>query len=125
MSLAALKAHLGNVATLTFTNGSGSQIDAGTERLESEKFGVVLDDTPDGEEGVMVVGTAHLGAGIDITRDTGDAAWSRGDAVYWDSANSQATTASADGDLIGYALEDTASGDATGRVALTNETPVT
>lgn len=118
-ALDSLHAHYGDCDTLPWTNGTGSTVNGDTVREISNKVGIVKEDVDDGEAIPVLVEVP--GPGIDLPRNTADSAWSQGDSVYYDSANTEFTIQSANGTLAGYAYEGTAAGDSTGRVVLTNE----
>lgn len=97
-----------------FTNSTGSELKAGDKHVENGKLGVVYEDTPDGEDGLLVV---HVPTpGIDLP--AASVSFTAGDEVTWDVADSEVNKDTANNVSIGYALKDAASGDATVRVAL-------
>lgn len=115
-----LKADYGECDTLPFTNSTGSDLSAGDEHIEGEKLGVVYEDTPDTEDGVLVVGVPA--PGINLPKATGNA-FSAGDPVYWSTANDNLDSTDTNA-LVGHAYEDAASADTEVRVVLTNEQEV-
>lgn len=123
-----LKANYGECDTLPFTNSSGSDLSAGDIHTVQDKVGIVYEDTPDTEDGVLVVGVPK--PGVVVPKLSGDGAWSRGEKIYLDedgSGNSnneftnQSSTNGTTNPVMGYAYEDAASGDNEARVVLTDE----
>lgn len=112
-----LHAHYGDTSGFPFTNGTGSQLDGGSIHSQGNKVGVVYDDTPDTEDGILV--TAIPAPGVDVPKQA--LAWSAGDAVVYDSGTNDFTNDTAQGTIVGYAYESAAGGDAEGRVVLTDE----
>lgn len=123
-----IREHIGDTHGFPFTNGSGAQIDGGTIHVVGNKVGMVRNDVPDTEDGILI--TFVPPPGVSVPRNTNDGAWSRGDEVFLDldsSSNSndqfttQATTNTTSNPSVGYAYEDAASGDARARIVLTDE----
>ena len=109
-----LKAPYDLCSTLVFNNGSGSEITSGTWRLEGETLGMVMQDTPDTEDGVMV--TEVPASGILIPKNTSTAI-DAGEVVYWDSSGGEVNRTDTN-PIVGYALEDAAAADAEVRIRL-------
>lgn len=116
-ALSSLKAHYGECDTLPWTNGTGSTVNGDTIQNVQNKVGVVKEDVDDGESTVLLVEVP--GPGIDLPKQA--LAWTAGDTIYYDSGSNDFSNDSAVGDAVGYAYEDAAGGDSTGRVVLTNE----
>jgi len=113
-----LKADFGDVDTLPFTNSSGSDLSGGDLHEVQDKVGVVYDDTPDTEDGILLVGVPA--PGVDVPKE--GVAFTRGDVVRWDSgAGSVDADASTPNPIVGHAYKDAASGDNRVRAVLTNE----
>jgi len=113
-----LKADFGEVDTLPFTNGTGSELSGGDLHQVGDKVGVVYEDTPDGEDGLLLVGVPA--PGVDVPKEA--VAFSRGDVVRYDSANDAVDAdAGTPNPIVGHAYKDAASGDARVRAVLTNE----
>jgi predicted RecA/RadA family phage recombinase len=100
---------------MTFTNGTGSELDGATLREESETLGMVLDPVKDGNEGVLIYKAPR------IKLPKASVAFAKGDQVTWDSADSEVNADTTNNPTIGRAVEDAASGDAEVVVHLTNE----
>jgi len=110
-----LLSDFGDTDRMTFTNGTGSELDGTTMREESATLGMVLDPVPDGEEGVLIYKAPR------IKLPKASVAFSKGDEVAWDSANGEVDADTANNPTIGRAVEDAASGDAEVITHLTNE----
>ncbi len=110
-----LKVDFAKCATLPFTNSSGSTINGATVRRETQKLGMVLDDTANGDDGVMIVGAPE--PGILFPKATG-VALGKGQPVYWDIADGN-LNASASGNIhVGYAYADAGSSDTEVQIVL-------
>lgn len=95
---------------------AGATIVSGQVIEFGEMIGIAVADIANGAVGpVQIVGV------FEVTK-VGSQAWSQGDRVFWDNANSRFTkTAAADADIVaGFAIEAVASGagDTTGKVLL-------
>lgn len=98
----------GDVLTLTAPydcdSGEGAQV--------GSIFGVAASDVLSGAEGEFKT------EGVFELAKVSAQAWSQGDKIYWNDSTKLATTASADGMLIGYATEAAANPTSTGMVKL-------
>ena len=113
-----LKADYGEVDTLPFTNGTGSELSGGDLHQVGDKVGVVYEDTPDTEDGLLLVGVPA--PGIEVPKES--VAFSPGEVVRYDSANDAVDAdASTPNPIVGHAYKDAASGDARVQAVLTNE----
>lgn len=113
-----LFAPLGDCYGFPWTNGTGSTVNGDTVRSVQNKVGIVRDDVDDGETEIVV--TMVPPPGIDVPKQS--LAWDKGDTIYYDPGSNDFTNDSAVGSAVGWAYEDAAGGDSTGRVVLTDET---
>ncbi|NDR57129.1 DUF2190 family protein [Aliiruegeria sabulilitoris] len=97
-----MKNFLSHGHTLTFTNGSGSDLASGAGHLQGAIFGVCADAVANGAEGTLnLTGTYEL-------PKAASQAWAVGAKIYWD--GSEATTVDTDNTLIGVAAAAVGSG---------------
>ena len=112
-----LKADLGLCDSLPFDNSSGSAIEGGTIQTLGSKVGILYDDVEDGESTPLITGVPTPGV---MVPKTGGEAQSAGEALYFDSANTEFTTTAANGTEAGYVYADAASGDGRVQAVLTD-----
>jgi len=118
-----LRADYAKTCQLRFTNDTGSEIAGGAVRVEGDTLGVVLDPTPDTEDGVLIFRVPSPGVKLPMKTGTGENA-SPGGVLYWDKSAGKFTTTSADGSAAARVLKAVENADATVVVELTNEEPI-
>lgn len=114
-----LKADYGKCDTILHT--AAADIDAGDMVVSGTVLGMAYEDIAEGETGVLV--TRVPAPGILIPKATG-VTFAVGARVYWDVADKNANTDSANNKAIGWAYRAAASADTEVQVVLTNEAPV-
>ena len=97
--------------TLDYT-ASGSDISAGEVVVIGDVIGVAVADIDDGDEGALFVEGV-----FQITAEAGTA-WSVGDQLYWDDANSEFTKTASTHNKAGIAAASKGSAATTGYVKL-------
>lgn len=120
MAYKRLRTDYGKCDTLPFTNGTGSELAAGTLHIVGQKLGIVYDDTPDSEGGVLIVGIPAPGAML--PKATGNA-FAEGDPVYWSTANSNLDSTDTNA-LVGHTYKPADASATEVQVVLTNEQEV-
>lgn len=110
-----LRSPLSACKTMRFTNDSGGDLTSGDYYLENETFGLVLEDTADTEDGVMVTETGSQG----VVVAKAAVAIEEGEDAFYDDGNTNFTN-DGTGNLqnVGYFCEPAAMGAATVRVVL-------
>ena len=103
-----LKADYGLCDTIPFDNSTGSTVDGGTIQEVNAKVGIVYDDVGDGESTPLLTGVPT--PGIMVPKTSGEAQ-SKGEALYYDTSNTEFTTTVANGIEVGYVYADAASSD--------------
>lgn len=102
---------------VTWTNGTGSGVSAGDVVVMGDCVGVALVDIANGEDGSVSIQEVHTLAKVSGT------AWSQGDKLDWDSANSAftkgLTAGTGDVATCAVAAADAGSSATTGQVLLT------
>lgn len=103
--------------TKKFTNGTGGALVGGTFFAVGSNYGIVLDDTPDGEDGVLILAADDIA----VPKTAGEA-YTDGENLYYDVANEVVTNLDGGGanPWRGRANADTAGADATVRMMFTN-----
>lgn len=86
---------------------------AGTMYLVNSIPMLALNDALANADNVFV----HDAAKVEYTKETGQA-WTPGDKVYWDDTNKRLTKTATANTLCGYAAEEAASADTTGKFKL-------
>ncbi len=103
--------------TLTYENGTGSDISAGDVVVTGDMLGFAEVDIADGESGSVSFEGVH-----EVTKVAGTA-WTQGDKIDYDASasgfNIGITAASGDVEDCGVAAFDAASGDTTAYIKLT------
>lgn len=112
-----LKADYGECDSIPFTNSTGSTLEGGTVQEVNAKVGVLYDDVDDTESTALVTGVPT--PGVMVPKTSGEAQ-NKGEALYYDSANTEFTTTSANGTEAGYVYADAASSDARVQAVLTD-----
>lgn len=114
-----LKASVSDCERIPFTNGTGGALTGGALHEEGDFNGIVMDDTPDGNEGVLITrvpppGVYALKAAVAIAIH---------DSLYYDATNDVVTNTDNTGAnaFIGKSLAAAASGDARVWMSLTND----
>lgn len=110
-----LRSPLSDCKTLRFTNDTAGDLVSGAYVLRNETFGFLLEDTPDTEDGMLVIETGSQG----IVLDKAAVAVAPGEDAFWDTGNDNVTN-DGTGQLqnIGYFAEAAAGGVARVRVVL-------
>lgn len=112
-----LQAPFKDCRTLRFTNASGSTISANSWHTVGAKHGIVLEDVEDTKDGLLLVDVPE--PGILVAKNT-SVAFSKGDKLYFDSADGNVNDDSAGNPEIGYAYQAALAADAEVRAVLTN-----
>lgn len=112
-----LKADLGECDSIPFTNSTGSELTGGTIQELNAKVGLLYDDVEDGESTPLITGIPTPGG---MVPKTSGEAQNKGEALYYDTNNTEFTTTSANGTEAGYVYADAASSDDRVQAVLTD-----